>query len=75
MDAGRPSDLHHADHGGIRMNNEDDIKIRLLRQQYETNESLFRTGQISEKEYQETLNFVGMKIVMLEEKYGLYEEL
>lgn len=59
----------------MKISNEDAIKIRLLRQQYEANERAFKLGQISEDEYQQTLNLVGMKIVMLEEKYGLYEEL
>ena len=59
----------------MQISNEDAIKIRLLRQQYAANERAFKLGQISEDEYQQTLNLVGMKIVMLEEKYGLYEEL
>jgi hypothetical protein len=59
----------------MQISNEDAIKIRLLRQQYAANEHAHLTGQISEDEYQQTLNLVGMKIVMLEEKYGLYEEL
>ena len=59
----------------MQISNEDSIKIRLLRQQYEANERAFKLGQISEDEYNQTLDLVGMKIVMLEEKYGLYEEL
>lgn len=59
----------------MMINDADAIRIRFLRQQYEANERAFRLGQISEDEYNQTLNLVGMKIVMLEEKYGLYEEL
>ena len=59
----------------MQISNEDAVKIRLLRQQYEANERAFKLGQIPEDEYNQTLNLVGMKIVMLEEKYGLYEEL
>lgn len=57
-----------------KMRSEDAVRIRLLRQQYEANENAYRYGIISGKEYQETLNHVGMEIVMLEEKYGLYTE-
>ena len=57
-----------------KMRSEDAVRIRLLRQQYEANENAYRSGIISGKEYQETLNRVGMEIVMLEEKYGLYTE-
>lgn len=53
----------------------DAVRLCFLRQQYEANERAFKLGQISEDEYHRTLNLVGMKIVMLEEKYGLYEEL
>ncbi len=56
------------------MSSEDAVRIRFLRQQYEANENAYRSGIISGKEYQETLNRVGMEIVMLEEKYGLYTE-
>lgn len=58
----------------MQISNEDAIKIRLLRQQYAANEHAYKTGQISEDEYNQTLNLVGMQIVMLEEKYGLYTE-
>lgn len=58
----------------VKMDKDDAVKIRLLRQQYNANENARIAGMISEKEYQETLNRVGMEIVMLEEKYGLYDE-
>jgi len=59
----------------IKMSKEDADRIRILRQQYNANENAKLAGMIRDKEYQEALNRIGMEIVMLEEKYGLYEEL
>ena len=59
----------------VRMTKEDADRIRILRQQYNANENAKLAGMIRDKEYQEALNRIGMEIVMLEEKYGLYEEL
>lgn len=59
----------------VKMTHEDAERIRFLRQQYTANENARIAGMVSEEEYHETLNRVGMEIVMLEEKYGLYEEL
>ncbi len=59
----------------IKMTKEDADRIRILRQQYNANENARLAGMIQDKEYQEALNRIGMEIVMLEEKYGLYEEL
>lgn len=59
----------------IKMTKEDADRIRILRQQYNANENAKLAGMIQDKEYQEALNRIGMEIVMLEEKYGLYEEL
>lgn len=57
------------------MTKEDADRIRILRQQYNANENAKLAGMIRDKEYQDALNRIGMEIVMLEEKYGLYEEL
>ncbi len=59
----------------VKMTHEDAERIRFLRQQYYANENARIAGMVSDEEYHETLNRVGMEIVMLEEKYGLYEEL
>ena len=59
----------------VKMSKEDADRIRILRQQYNANENAKLAGMIQDKEYQEALNRIGMEIVMLEEKYGLYEEL
>ena len=59
----------------VKMTKEDADRIRILRQQYNANENAKLAGMIRDKEYQEALNRIGMEIVMLEEKYGLYEEL
>ena len=59
----------------IKMTKEDADRIRILRQQYNANENAKLAGMIRDKEYQDALNRIGMEIVMLEEKYGLYEEL
>lgn len=59
----------------VKMTKEDADRIRILRQQYTANENAKLAGMIRDKEYQEALNRIGMEIVMLEEKYGLYEEL
>ena len=59
----------------VKMSKEDADRIRILRQQYNANENAKLAGIIQDKEYQEALNRIGMEIVMLEEKYGLYEEL
>ena len=59
----------------VNMTKEDADRIRILRQQYNANENAKLTGMIRDKEYQDALNRIGMEIVMLEEKYGLYEEL
>lgn len=59
----------------VKMTKEDADRIRILRQQYNANENAKLAGMIQDKEYQEALNRIGMEIVMLEEKYGLYEEL
>ena len=59
----------------VKMSKEDADRIRILRQQYNANENAKLAGMIRDKEYQEALNRIGMEIVMLEEKYGLYEEL
>ena len=59
----------------VKMSKEDTDRIRILRQQYNANENAKLAGMIQDKEYQEALNRIGMEIVMLEEKYGLYEEL
>lgn len=59
----------------VRMSKEDADRIRILRQQYNANENAKLAGMIQDKEYQDALNRIGMEIVMLEEKYGLYEEL
>ena len=59
----------------VNMSKEDADRIRILRQQYNANENAKLAGMIQDKEYQEALNRIGMEIVMLEEKYGLYEEL
>lgn len=53
----------------------DEYRLRSLRCQYEVNERNKRLGIVSDEEYQMTLQNVGMQIVYLEEKYGLYEEL
>jgi hypothetical protein len=57
------------------MTKEDADRIGILRQQYNANENAKLAGMIQDKEYQDALNRIGMEIVMLEEKYGLYEEL
>lgn len=59
----------------VKMSKEDADRIRILRQQYNANENAKLAGMIRDKEYQDALNRIGMEIVMLEEKYGLYEEL
>ena len=59
----------------VKMTKEDADRIRILRQQYNANENAKLAGMIRDREYQEALNRIGMEIVMLEEKYGLYEEL
>ena len=59
----------------VKMTHEDADRIRILRQQYNANENAKLAGMIQDKEYQDALNRIGMEIVMLEEKYGLYEEL
>lgn len=59
----------------VKMSKEDADRIRILRQQYNANENAKLAGMIQDKEYQDALNRIGMEIVMLEEKYGLYEEL
>ncbi|MBP3896430.1 MAG: hypothetical protein J6D57_01150 [Mogibacterium sp.] len=59
----------------VKMSKEDADRIRILRQQYNANENAKLAGMIQDKEYQEALNRIGMEIVMLEEKYGLYEKL
>ena len=59
----------------VKITHEDAERIRFLRQQYNANENAKLAGMISDDEYHNTLNRVGMEIVMLEEKYGLYEEL
>lgn len=59
----------------VKMSKDDADRIRYLRQQYTANENARIAGMISDAEYHETLNRIGMEIVMLEEKYGLYEEL
>ena len=59
----------------VKMSKEDADRIRILRQQYNANENAKLAGMIRDREYQEALNRIGMEIVMLEEKYGLYEEL
>lgn len=57
------------------MSKDDADRIRYLRQQYTANENARIANMVNDKEYHETLNRIGMEIVMLEEKYGLYEEL
>lgn len=57
------------------MSKEDEMLYRRLRAMYNANESAFALGKIGSKEYQQNLNTIGMQIVYLEEKYGLYEEL
>lgn len=57
------------------MSKDDADRIRYLRQQYTANENARIANMVDDKEYHETLNRIGMEIVMLEEKYGLYEEL
>lgn len=59
----------------MKMSEADEFRLRSLRCQYEVNERNKRLGIINEEEYQMTLQNVGMQIVYLEEKYGLYEEL
>lgn len=59
----------------VKMTKEDADRIRILRQQYNANENAKLAGMIQDREYQDALNRIGMEIVMLEEKYGLYEEL
>ena len=59
----------------VKMSKEDADRIRILRQQYNANENAKLAGMIQDKEYQDALNRIGMEIVMLEETYGLYEEL
>lgn len=59
----------------VKMSKDDADRIRYLRQQYTANENARIANMIDDKEYHETLNRIGMEIVMLEEKYGLYEEL
>ena len=59
----------------VKMTKEDADRIRILRQQYNANENAKLAGMIQDKEYQDALNRIGMEIIMLEEKYGLYEEL
>ena len=54
------------------MTKEDADRIRILRQQYTANENARIAGMISDEEYHDSLNRIGMEIVMLEEKYGLY---
>ena len=56
----------------VKMTKEDADRIRILRQQYTANENARIAGMISDEEYHESLNRIGMEIVMLEEKYGLY---
>lgn len=58
-----------------KISKDDADRIRYLRQQYTANENARIANMIDDKEYHETLNRIGMEIVMLEEKYGLYEEL
>lgn len=57
------------------MSREDEMLYRSLRTMYNANESAFALGKIGSKEYEQNLNTIGMQIVYLEEKYGLYEEL
>lgn len=59
----------------VKMSKDDADRIRYLRQQYTANENARIANMVDDKEYHETLNRIGMEIVMLEEKYGLYEEL
>jgi len=56
----------------VKMTKEDADRIRILRQQYTANENAKIAGMISDEEYHDSLNRIGMEIVMLEEKYGLY---
>lgn len=56
----------------VKMTKEDADRIRILRQQYTANENARIAGMISDDEYHDSLNRIGMEIVMLEEKYGLY---
>lgn len=56
----------------VKMTKEDADRIRILRQQYTANENARIAGMISDEEYHDSLNRIGMEIVMLEEKYGLY---
>ena len=59
----------------VKMTKEDADRIRILRQQYNANAQEKLAGMNQDQEYQDALNRIGMEIVMLEEKYGLYEEL
>lgn len=49
----------------------DIMAIRLLRQQYDANESQYRLKMISEEEYLNNLQTLDAKITALEDKYGM----
>lgn len=51
----------------------DRFTIRLLRQEWNANESQYRLKMISEEEYQTNLQTLDAKITALEDKYGLDE--
>lgn len=76
-ECGTPSKcpLEDCDDCPSKMSEDDETRLRILRQQFTANEDHRRNGLITDAEYLDTLNRVGMEIVALEEKYGLYEEL
>lgn len=45
--------------------------IRLLRQEFTTNETQYRLGYISQEEYETNLQTMTAKITALESKYGM----
>ena len=49
----------------------DAMTIRLLRQQFDANESQYRLKMISEEEYLNNLQTLDAKITALEDKYGM----
>lgn len=49
----------------------DKYTIRLLRQEYTTNETQYRLGYISQEEYETNLQTMTAKITALESKYGM----
>lgn len=58
----------------ITASDSDRYTIRLLRQEWNTNESQYRLHMIDEEEYQNNLQVLDAKLKALEGKYGLEQD-